>query len=131
MKRTLLLVLFSSFFSLATIWGQSIPNNVILAFNKGDIKLLDKTISNSVTYILSTPKKVLKKDEFKKELALFFKNQPPKKFKLIHKGVKKNNGFIIGTLLTKQNEKYRVNILLKKKENKLLIYQLRITKLNE
>jgi hypothetical protein len=57
----------------------------------------------------------------------FFARNTPTSFTILHKGGKEGSQYAIGNLVTPGNI-YRVTILVKVKENKSLIHQLRFEK---
>lgn len=101
--------------------------NVINALKTGSSAGLAKYFDNYVD--ITMPEKSSNYSKSQAELVIrdFFNNNAVKNFEVKHKGDNDgNNGqYCIGTLLTK-NGKYRVNVFMKSKHDKMLVQEIRI-----
>ena len=125
--RILLVIAFAgSYFFNNIVYSQqqNIINEIVQSIKSNDSKKLARFFNSTIDLELedldgsysSTQAELIIKD--------FFKNSPIKSFTKNHQG-SSNDGskYIIGTYTTSE-KKYRVYILLKKPEEKLLIHQL-------
>ena len=77
--------------------------------------------------VVQTHDDVYSKLQAQQIIAEFFKSNKPKKFSIIHQGGKEDAQYAIGSLTTNTGT-FRVYFLLKNKNNRSLIHQLRIEK---
>ena len=109
---------------------QGIPEGISLAFKAGNSMELAKYFNSNIELVVIQQEDIYSKIQAERILRDFFKNFPPKKFTILHYGGKKDSKYTIAELIT-DNTTFRVYFLLKIREGKLLIYQLRIEKEHE
>jgi len=116
-------VLFLLFASLVAFVGE--PDDINKALKSGDYELLKNKMNQTVELVILEKENVYSKTQAEQILKQFFSVHKPISYTLIHNGGSQNSQYYIGTLKT-EKENYRVYYLLKTRENKTLIYQLRI-----
>ncbi len=109
---------------------QDIPDTITSAFKAGNSKELVKHFNANVELVILENEDVYSKTQAEMILRDFFDKQPPKNFAILHHGGKNGSQYAIGDLTTSKGN-FRVYFLLKKKEDRYLIHQLRIEKENE
>ena len=127
LKTSILFSLFLVFSSLSL--SAKVPDEIVKSLKTGDANLLAKSFNNNIELVVVDNENVYSKAHAKQVMIEFFKQYPPKEFKLIHDGGKGNSKYAIGNLET-EKAKFRVYFLLKETNNKILIHQLRIEKQN-
>lgn len=127
-KKTkhILLVLFAVF-ALGSIASAQIPDAVIFSLKKGNAAKLAGHFSDNVELVILDTENVFSKAHAQQVLDDFFKKYPPENFTIIHQGGKGDSNYAIGNLQVNQ-EKFRVYMLIKKKNGAAKIHQLRIEK---
>lgn len=115
--------------SLTTLYNE-IPDAIITALKEGNATELAKYFSDNIELALADKDDIYSKNQAKLIIEDFFTENPPKGFNILHKGGKETSRYAIGNLLTPGGE-FRITILLKIKDNKTYINQLRIEKENE
>jgi len=104
---------------------QDIPGDIAIAFKVGTAKELARFFNDNLELAVGDKEDIYSKSQAERIIDDFFVDHPPKSFQFIHKGGKEAAQYAIGKLVTFNGE-YRVYMLLKKKNNRLLIHQLRI-----
>jgi len=108
---------------------NNIPDGIIIAIKEGNANELAKYFNDNVELALSDIDDIYSKNQAELIIKDFFKKHPPISFNILHKGGKETSRYAIGNLTT-SNGKFRITILIKIKENKSLVNQLRIEKEN-
>ncbi len=103
----------------------TVSSQINQALEKGDYAQLSKLMNNTIELALFDSENVYSKVQAEQVLKQFFQENQPQKFKLLHNGQKENTQYFIGSLST-QTKTFRVYYLLKRKQQKALMYQLRI-----
>ncbi len=106
---------------------NDIPDGIIIAIKEGNASELAKYFNNNVELALSDIDDMYSKNQAELIIKDFFKKHPPTSFDILHKGGKETSRYAIGNLTTSTG-KFRITILIKIKEDKSLINQLRIEK---
>ncbi len=109
---------------------DDIPGDIAIAFKVGTAKELSRFFNENLELEVEGKENVYSKSQAERIMDNFFTKYPPKDFKFVHKGGKKDAQYAIGKLIT-FNGNFRVYMLLKTKNDKKLIHQLRIEKENE
>src|SRR6056297_1391705 len=109
---------------------DDIPSDIAIAFKVGTAKELSRFFNENLELEVEGKENVYSKSQAERIMDNFFTKYPPKDFKFVHKGGKKDAQYAIGKLIT-FNGNFRVYMLLKTKNDKKLIHQLRIEKENE
>ncbi|MGC9331210.1 MAG: DUF4783 domain-containing protein [Bacteroidales bacterium] len=104
---------------------NDIPVNIFKSIEAGDVESLSNYFSESIELILVNKEGIYSKTQATQILKQFFNTNRPKKFNVLHQGGSENAKYAIGTLNTTRG-KYRIHFLVKIKNNKALIHQLRI-----
>jgi hypothetical protein len=104
---------------------QDIPRDIAIAFKVGTAKELARYFNDNLELAVGDKEDIYSKSQAERIIDNFFVDHPPKSFQFIHKGGKEAAQYAIGKLVTFNGE-YRVYMLLKKNNNRLLIHQLRI-----
>lgn len=132
MNKYKILLFFFILSSFSFIYSNPIevPDEIIIALNKGDVNALIPFLNESVELSIENKNDIYSKQQAKSIISDFFSKNNINKFNLLHKGEKEAACFIIGTLNT-SNGSYRLYILTRKNNNKDLIQQFRIEPSNE
>ncbi|MFC2096386.1 DUF4783 domain-containing protein [Bacteroidota bacterium] len=132
LKKALpLLIIFSFIFNLGSFtYNEEIPRDIAIAFRVGSAEELARYFNNTIELVLLDKEDVYSKIQAQQIVDNFFIEYFPKNFEFIHQGGKGESKFAIGKLET-FNGTFRVTILIKLKDEKPLIHQLRIETENE
>jgi len=96
--------------------------DITSAIQKGDYQKLTESLNTTIDLQIGETDGNYSKIQAKQILKNFFKKYPPKSYKTIHEGSSKNSSkYIIGSYVSEKKE-FRVYILLKKINSKLLIH---------
>ncbi|MFO7939273.1 MAG: DUF4783 domain-containing protein [Bacteroidales bacterium] len=129
-----LVLLMAALMGLNSSSGQSpqekLPSDIRIAFKVGNAKELSRFFNTTIELVILDKEDVYSKVQAEQILDKFFIDYYPKSFKFIHEGGKGESQFAIGQLVT-FNGTFRVYLLVKKKNEKPFIHQLRIEKENE
>jgi len=131
MKKTAFYILF--YLVTISVFSQTrgeIPSDIILALKTGNAKEVANNMNENVEMVILDKEGIYSKTQAEMILKDFFTKNPPRKFSLLHQGGKAESKYGIGDLET-SDDTFRVYFLLKRKNEKTLIHQLRIEKENE
>ncbi len=109
---------------------QEIPRDIAIAFKVGNAEELSRFFNNNIELVILDKEDVYSKAQAEQIIDNFFTDHFPKTFQIIHQGGGDETQFAIGKLVT-FNGTFRVYLLLKTKNDKPFIHQLRIEKENE
>jgi len=109
---------------------EKLPSDITVAFKVGNAKELSRFFNSTIELVILDKEDVYSKVQAEQILDKFFIDYYPKSFKFIHQGGKGESQFAIGQLVT-FNGTFRVYLLVKKKQDKPFIHQLRIEEENE
>lgn len=130
-KISLIVILFCcSFFVMAGTAPEKIPNDIIVALETGNAKMLSGYFNQNVELVVLDNDNVYSKSQAQQIVGNFFSNCMPVEenaFSVIHDGGKGDAKYVIGKLKTEKGD-FRVYFLLKKNGGKDYIHQLRIEK---
>jgi hypothetical protein len=132
LKKALpLIIIFSFIFNLGSFtYYQEIPSDIAIAFKVGSAEELAKYFNNTIELVIVDKEDVYSKIQAQQIVDNFFTNHYPKSFEFIHQGAKEETKFAIGKLVT-FNGTFRVYILIKLKNDKPFIHQLKIVTEND
>lgn len=132
LKKALpLIIMFSFVFNTgATNYSDEIPRDIAIAFKVGSAEELARFFNNTIELIILDTEDVYSKIQAQQIMDNFFAEHYPKSFEFIHQGGKGESKFAIGKLVT-FNGTFRVTLLIKEKNEKPLIHQLRIETEND
>jgi hypothetical protein len=116
-----------AFFVLTSVSIAQIPDEIILSIQNGNDAALAEFFNENVELVVQTHDDVYSKSQAQQIVAEFFKSNKPKQFSIIHQGGKDSPRYAIGSLTTATGT-FRVYFLLKNKNNKFYIHQLKIEK---
>ncbi len=116
--------------SLSLLMAQEIPAGVITAFKRGSSQELSKYMGDKVNLVLRGRSTNVDKQKATVAVQEFFTENKVSGFNVNHQGKRDESSFVIGTLATTKGS-FRVNCFLKKVQDKCLIHQIRIDKINE
>jgi len=116
-----------AFFVLTSVSIAQIPDEIILSIQNGNDAALAEFFNENVELVVQTHDDVYSKSQAQQIVAEFFKSNKPKQFTIIHQGGKDSPRYAIGSLTTVTGT-FRVYFLLKNKNNKFYIHQLKIEK---
>ncbi|MFP4620632.1 MAG: DUF4783 domain-containing protein [Bacteroidales bacterium] len=120
------LIIFTIFFKgTFTQSEDEIPNDIAVAFKVGTAKELAQFFNDNLELAVGEKEDIYSKSQAERIMDDFFVKHPPKTFKFIHKGGKEEAQYAIGRLQTFEAN-FRVYMLLKPQNDRLLIHQLRI-----
>ena len=126
-----LIIIFSFIFNLGSFtYNKEIPKDIAIAFKVGSAEELAKYFNNTIELVIIDKEDVYSKIQAQQIIDNFFTKHYPKSFEFIHQGGKEESKFAIGKLIT-FNGTFRVYILIKLKNDKPFIHQLRIETENE
>ncbi len=125
------IVLFSLFSILFSSFGMQddIPTDIKQAFRNGDSKKLSNYIGATLELSILEDESIYSKSQSLIIIQKFFNKYPPSNFVVLHQGGKASSKYAIGNL-TSQNKTFRVTLLLKIRENQVILHQLRIEEEN-
>lgn len=130
MRKRVVFLLTSLFFSISSLLAQDVPDEIIGAFKKGNSQDLNRYLCDKVDVIIDNNSTTLDKAKTAEKMAAFFGANKVSGFSVNHKGKRDESSFVIGTLTT-SNGNYRVNCFIKKNKDNYIIHQIRIDKINE
>lgn len=116
------------FFGILAVTGATLgqnPEEIAACFQKGDDVKLASYFNQSVELEVLTHKDVYSKAQARQIVAEFFKANKPRTFTIVHQDTNEDARYVIGSLTT-NNGVFRVYFLLKTRNNKSYIHQLRI-----
>ena len=128
-KIFVLLIFLAGVNTMAFSNPQGIPEGISLAFKAGNSVELAKFFNSNIELVVLSNEDLYSKTQAERIIRDFFKNYPPKKFTILHHGGKEDSKYSIAELVT-DNVTFRIYFLLKTRDGKLLIHQLRIEKEN-
>lgn len=120
-----LTLLFFGMLALTVAVHAQIPGDIVVSFRNGDDVKLASYFNENVELEVLDHKDVYSKAQAKQILAEFFKANKPKQFSLIHQDKKEGARSAIGNLTTNTGV-FKVYFLLKTRNKKLFIHQLKI-----
>lgn len=123
--KNIILLILIMFFTLSGF--AQIPDGIILSIKSGDGKKLSNYFNDNIELVILEKDDVYSKSQAEQIVKDFFRNHKPTAFSILHKGGKKGAQYVIGTLKNGKGS-YRVYFLLKERNNKTFIHQLRIEK---
>ena len=130
MKKRVLVGMAALLLSLSLLMAQEIPAGVITAFKRGSSQELSKYMGDKVNLVLRGRSTNVDKQKATVAMQEFFPENKVSGFNVTHQGKRDESSFVIGTLATTKGS-FRVNCFLKKVQDKCLIHQIRIDKINE
>ena len=130
MKKRIFLLSTAVLFTITSLLAQDVPVGEVLAFKKGNSQELNKDLGDQVELTIQNNSKNIDKKLTESTLSSFFANNKVNGFTVNHQGNRDETSFIIGTLATSGGN-YRVNCFFRKLQNKYLIHQIRIDKIND
>lgn len=122
-----LIVLFFGILALTFAAQAQIPADIVNSLQKGDDSKLASYFNENVELEVLARKDVYSKAQARLIVAEFFKANKPMQFSIIHRDKKDEAQYAVGNLKTNTGV-YRVYFLLKTRNNKSYIHQLRIWK---
>jgi hypothetical protein len=125
--KNIIPVILLAFFSLPIIAQEQskIPSGIAAAFKAGNAAELSMHMNSIVELILLDKEDFYKKNVTEAILKDFFISYPTKDFIIRYQGAKNDAQYAIGDLKTEKGD-FRVVFFLKKVDQELLIYQIRI-----
>ncbi|MCG8702201.1 MAG: DUF4783 domain-containing protein [Bacteroidales bacterium] len=126
MKRRLLIIFSAIFVLQAYLFagGNNVPEVIINSLKNGDATELSKHFNNTIELTINGNEQIYSKTQAELILKNFFKENPPSEVKVLHQSGKEAWYAILSM---KSGEKsYRITLLIKEKDSKNLIHQLRI-----
>jgi hypothetical protein len=108
----------------AGLMAGDIPQAVIDAFRTGNTAVLSGYFSTSIELAILDQEDIYSKQQAELIIKEFFSKHVPSSFVILHKGGKEGSQYAIGNLTTSSGN-FRVTLLIKQKENKPYIHQLR------
>ena len=130
MKKRVLVGMTALLLSLSLLMAQEIPAGVVTAFKRGSSQELSKYLGNKVNLVLQGRSTSVDKQKATTVMQEFFTENKVSGFNVNHQGKRDESSFVIGTMATTKGS-FRVNCFLKKVQDKCLIHQIRIDKINE
>lgn len=106
---------------------SEIPEAILNAINTGNSAVLAGYFNSSLELAILSKEDIYTKQQAELIMRDFFSRNTPVSFTVLHKGGKEGSQYAIGNLVTSGGN-FRVTILVKVKDNKSLIHQLRFEK---
>ncbi len=126
MKKLNLLKYFFILLLAAVMFGfTGEPDNINEALKSGNASDLKQNMNATVELVILEKENVYSNIQAEQILKQFFSLHKPVSFQILHNGGNNNSQYYIGLLKTK-TESFRIYYLLKIKDKRTLIYQLRI-----
>jgi hypothetical protein len=110
-----------------SIYGQTVPGELIDAIKKGDARSLSEYFHQNLEMTILDKDYMASKNQATRIMEDFFKNNPPVDFAISFEGTKEKSKYAIGTLKTTDQD-FRVNLFFINKNNNRFIYYLSIEK---
>lgn len=127
--KTVLMALFT-LVSLGVLAQQDVSPTITNALSRGDASAISPFLNENVELVVGSVNDVFSRRQATGILADFFRRNRVSAYQLIHRGVKENSSFSIGSMRAGTNN-YRVYVLVRTTNNQQLIQQLRIEVVNE
>lgn len=125
-QKIFLVMLLSAFsFQGFTSPSFDIPVKIFKAIEVGNVENLNEYFNESIELILPSNEGIYSKSQATQILKDFYHKHRPESFNVLHQGGSENAKYAIGNLIT-DNGEFRVHFLVKMKNGKPLIHQLRI-----
>jgi Ni,Fe-hydrogenase III component G len=102
-----------------------IPETIFAAMKVGNAEELSKHFNSSIELVILDQEDVYSKQQAEQIVRNFFLKHKVKSFRLLHQGGKEDAQYAIGTLETEKGD-FRVYFLVKQKNDRAFIHQLRI-----
>lgn len=123
MKRAL--IIFLGLLLFTSVNAQTV-DILSAAIKMGNANQLSQLFNSSVEIIVGGNDKVYTKSQAQMVMGDFFKKNPAIDFSIVHNSQRKDSQFLIGNYITKNNKTFRIIFLLRNKDSKNLIHQIRI-----
>ena len=123
MKQALIICLGLLLFT--SVKAQTV-DNLSAAVKMGNANQLAQLFNSSVEIIVDGNDKVYTKSQAQMVMGDFFKKNPAIDFSIAHNSQREDSQFLIGNYTTKNNKSFRIIFLLRNKDSKNLIHQIRI-----
>lgn len=130
MKKRVLAGMTALLLCFSLLMAQEIPAGVITAFKRGSSQELSKYMGDKVNLAIPGRSASVDKQQATVAMQEFFRTNKVSGFSVNHQGKRDESSFLIGTIMTGSGH-FRVNCFLKKVQDKCLIHQIRIDKINE
>jgi len=127
MKKQLFILII--FLVTSVSYAQMVPGGIVHAFEKGDAKDLSKYFHTNLEIKLLDKTYVSSKNQATRIIQEFFKKYPPVSFKVDYEDTKKDSKYGLGTLVSKKNNTFRVNLYFMEGKTEKIIYFLSIEKI--
>jgi hypothetical protein len=108
----------------SSLESGDIPKAVIDALRTGNTTQLSGYFNTSIELAILDQEDIYSKQQAELIIKDFFSKHVPSSFVILHKGGKEGSQYAIGNLTTSTGS-YRVTLLIKQKDNKPFIHQLR------
>jgi len=124
-------ILFKGFFLLLLLSFApgDIPQGMIDALKTGNSIQLSRYFSTSIELAIPGKEDIYSNKQAELILKDFFAKHVPSNFAILHKGGKEGSQYAIGNMVTSEGN-FRVTLLIKLKDNKPYIHQLRFEQEN-
>ncbi len=120
----LFVILMPTFFSLQQ---KAVLNQITKSLKSGNYESLSKHFNNSIEIIILSKEATYSKSQAKVIIKNFFAQNKPNDYIILHQGGPSSSKYVIGNLTTSKGM-FRVYYLIKTKDNKQFIHQLRFEK---
>jgi hypothetical protein len=116
-------------FAAAQLAAQDIPTDVAAAFRAGKAEGIAVYMDNKSELSVVGDARTVGSEAVVAALNKFLTTGNINGFNVVHQGIRDKSGFIIGTLTTSAGN-YRVNCYFNRTDDKYIIHQIRIEKIN-
>ncbi len=123
----LITIFFLSLACLMPLKAQTVPAELIDALKAGKAEAVARFFHESLELTILEKDYMASKNHATRIMETFFKDHPPRDFKISFEGTKEKSKYAIGNLIT-EDDSFRVNIFFMIKDGKRLIYYMSIEK---
>jgi len=131
MKRAILIFTVVVSFFIVSGFSQElvkVPEIITKAITEGNAENLAKYFNSNLEFVINNSEEVYSKAQAEIVLKQFFENNQPKSFTIVHEGTQGKLSFVIGKLVTEQQQQFRIHFLLTNISGKWAITRFTIDK---
>ncbi len=126
-SRTKVVLLFLLVVCSQSELSAQFPSEITKTIQNANADNFSQYFNSKIELVLAEKSGVFSKEQAELIIDNFFSSHPPKKFNIIHEGIRQSSSFAIGKYYTEKGI-YRFYFLTKHTDNKTYIHQLRIEK---
>lgn len=120
-----LIFFFALIFTVAS-HAQDITDNLTSSVKMGNASQLSELFNESIEIIIDNNDQIYTRQQAQMVMNDFFKKNPPSDFNIAHNSQRDGSRFLIGNYNTRDGKSLRIIFLLREKDGKNLVHQIRI-----